>query len=224
MDESHPLGTLARLWRYPTKSLQAEPLTTAAVTNEGLAGDRRRALFVATAGHARSDKTYRGKENNLLHTVATEADARALGAARGVVLDVRDDGPYFDDAPVSLVFDAWLRELETLTGMELDPLRFRPNLYVRAAADFAASEADLVGATLTVGTVPFAVTSTTIRCVTPSYDVVSGHADPAMQRTLVQRRDNVLGVYCRPLATGSIALGAAVAARPGTRGPTNRKD
>jgi len=213
MIESHPLGTLARLWRYPTKSLQAEALSTASVTSDGLAGDRRRALFVASAGHARSDKTYRGKENNLLHTVATDADARALGAARNLVLDVREDGPYFDDAPVSLVFDTWLRELEALAGSALDPLRFRPNLFAHAAADFTASEAELVGATLTIGAVRFAVVSTAKRCVTPSYDVATGRADPAMLRTLVQERDNVLGVYCRPLAAGTIALADVVALR-----------
>ncbi len=54
-------------------------------------------------------------------------------------------------APVSLLLDLWVHDVEALVGETLDPLRFRPNLYVRAAPGFAMREQDLVGATLRAG-------------------------------------------------------------------------
>ena len=41
---------MAELWRYPVKSLQGEPLEAAAVTTEGLQGDRRWAIYDAETG------------------------------------------------------------------------------------------------------------------------------------------------------------------------------
>ena len=83
MNEPHPLGHVFRLWRYPTKSLRAEPLERAVVESDGVRGDRRRALVVSTPEHARTGRTYRGKEHNLLHTLATESarSTRRSGAA-----------------------------------------------------------------------------------------------------------------------------------------------
>ena len=34
------VGTVVNLWRYPVKSLKAEPLERAEVLSDGLAGDR----------------------------------------------------------------------------------------------------------------------------------------------------------------------------------------
>jgi uncharacterized protein len=45
-----PLATVVGLWRYPVKSLQGEPLTSTTVGFEGLAGDRRYALFDRETG------------------------------------------------------------------------------------------------------------------------------------------------------------------------------
>ena len=41
------IGTLARLWRYPVKSMRGEQLDSAAVDRRGLAGDRRYAVWDA---------------------------------------------------------------------------------------------------------------------------------------------------------------------------------
>ena len=93
------MGTVRDLWRYPIKSLRAEELAVAEVTPEGFAGDRRRALFATSEGHARTGKYYRGKEDSRLHTVTLEQQAVGLAGAAGICLDGRGAGPYYDTDP-----------------------------------------------------------------------------------------------------------------------------
>jgi uncharacterized protein YcbX len=207
MERRHPLGQIARLWRYPVKSLAAEPLYAVRVGASGIEGDRARALFVKSDGHARSGREYRGKEHNLLHTVRTAERAIELAAARHVVVAVHDGGPHFDDSAVSIVFDTWVAELEGLAGVALDPLRFRSNLYVTAEPAFALREADLVGTILECADVAFDVLAPINRCVTPSYDIETGTSDPHVLRTIVQGRGNVLGIYCSVRREGTLTCG-----------------
>jgi len=211
MDRRSPLGTIACIWRYPVKSLRAERLETVRVERDGLEGDRRRALFVTKADHARSGKAFRGKEHPLLHTLATVEAVRALEKTHELGFEERgDEGRYFDDLPVSLVLDRWVGELERLVGMDLDPLRFRPNFFVRGTPDFAENEAALVGARLEIGDVQLRVVSPIERCVVPSYDVVTGEATPRVLREIVQHRQNEMGVYCTVIVPGTVLAGAAV--------------
>jgi len=207
MDQSHPLGTVAHLWRYPVKALAAEALQAAEIAAEGLSGDRRSALFVESAGHARSGKPFRGKEHNLLHTVQLPEEAIALAEIRAVKLNLRNGGPYFDDSAVSILIDRWLQEAEALTGFALDPLRFRPNLFVRSASGFSASENELIGSRLAAGSVRLRVTDTIKRCVTIGYDVSSGYNDPDVLRVVAGHRANVMGVYCAVERPGSVRVG-----------------
>ena len=205
------LGTVATLYRYPVKSLRAEQLTSADVRADGFAGDRGCALFVSSPEHARTGKTYRGKEHPLLHTVAAVADAQDLAVGAGLTIEAEDAAPhYFDAEPVSIVFDAWIRELEALSGRAVDPLRFRPNIVAVAAPSFAAPEHALVGTRLRAGDVTFDVVSAIVRCVTPSYDIATGEPDPALHRTIVTERGNIMGIYCRIVVPGRIVPGAAI--------------
>ena len=48
--------------------------------------------------------------------------------------------------------------------------------------------------------------------MTISYDIATGAPDPALQRTIVQQRDNKMGIYCRVLVPGTIGVGDPVAA------------
>jgi uncharacterized protein YcbX len=207
MNGRHPLGEIAHLWCYPVKSLAAQAVRASRVGRDGFEGDRRSALFVATPGHAREGRTYRGKENNLLHTVARAPRAVDVAAERDVEIEVRADGPHFDAAPVSIIVDSWLAEVETMLDRRLDPLRYRPNVFVRAAPGFAASESDLVGRTLASGDVVFDVIATIKRCVTTTYDIETGASDPAILRVVAERRANVMGVYCSVRNEGTLSLG-----------------
>jgi MOSC domain-containing protein len=201
------MGELAAIWRYPVKSLAAEPLERTAVQADGIPGDRGRALFVAS-GHARTGKTFRGKEHNLLHLTHDPARAIDLAARSGVHVELQDAKPhYFDDAPVSLVFDRWIGEVERALDTPLDPRRWRPNFYARAAADFTLDEPDLVGCAVEIGNIVLRVRDTIKRCVTTTYDVETGERDDDVLLYVAQRRRNVMGVYCDVELAGTVRVG-----------------
>ncbi|HYL26722.1 MAG TPA: hypothetical protein VEW74_02745, partial [Candidatus Nitrosotalea sp.] len=96
------IGTLKGARRYPVKSLRGEPLDFAQVDATGVRGDRTSALFVRS-GNPRVGKTYRGKEDERLHLLDDTHAAREGAAARGVELEIRLGGRFFDDAPISLL-------------------------------------------------------------------------------------------------------------------------
>lgn len=194
------------------KSLAPAELREVHIGAQGLDGDRRSALFVASEEHLRSGKTFRGKEHNLLHTLRAPADAVTLAAQTGVELRSRDDGPYFDALPVSVLFDRWVEELEETLGMQLDPLRFRPNLWALAHDGAIPSEREMVGELFHVGDVVLRVAAPIVRCVTPSYDVATGEPSPAILRAIVQERENLMGVYCTVERVGEVRVGDAIAA------------
>lgn len=207
------IGRIAGIWRYPVKSLAAEALDCATVSADGLEGDRR-AQLVVESGHARVGKAYRGKEHDRLHTLADVAVAIAAAAERGVTARVAADGRYFDDdAPVSIVFDTWIAQAERALGLALDPLRWRPNFYVRAVAGFDDAEEALLGAALTAGDVRLRVRDTIKRCVVPTYDVQGGTAEPAVLRWVARHRGNVMGIYCEVESAGTVRGGDAVRLR-----------
>ncbi len=52
------IGVVAALWRYPVKSMRGEPISTAAVTEHGLAGDRAWALRETEYGGIVSARTW----------------------------------------------------------------------------------------------------------------------------------------------------------------------
>ncbi|GAC1616773.1 MAG: MOSC domain-containing protein [Candidatus Elarobacter sp.] len=205
------VGTIAALWRYPVKSLRGEPLDRTAVLADGLAGDRTAALVVETPSNARAGKPYRGKESHLLHLTAAPATAASYAADAGVMVTLDRSQPrWFDAGPVSLLLDLWVRDVEALVGEELDPLRWRPNLYVRTAPHFTRREPALVGATLHVGSVVLRVVDTIARCVTTTYDVATGARLPLVLEAVATRRGNVVGVYCEVVTAGEVALGDEV--------------
>jgi len=212
MTAEHPLARLARIWRYPVKSLAATALERVCIGADGLEGDRRSALFVASKEHRRSGKTFRGKEHNLLHTLCAPADAIARGATGGIELRERGDGPFFDAGSVSILFDRWLEELEGIVGMKLDPLRFRPNLFARTKDATIPPEREFIGTLFHIGDVVLRAAAPIERCVTPTYDVATGEPEPEVLRAVTRERENVMGVYCTVERAGEVALDDAIVA------------
>ena len=201
------VGTIAALWRYPVKSLRAEPLQRVRVLEDGVEGDRIAALRVETPTHARAGKPYRGKESRHLHLTADPETAASYAADAGVLLTLERGSRWFDAGAVSLLFDLWVGDVEALVGDKLDPRRWRPNLFVSGAPGFARREAALVGEMLRAGAVTLRVTDTIKRCVTTTYDVETGDPTPGVLACVARERDNVVGVYCEVLGPGETAVG-----------------
>lgn len=205
------LGTIAALWRYPVKALAAERLQRADVLADGLAGDRTAALRVESPSHARSGKPYRGKESNRLHLTADPETAASYAADAGVLVTLDRTQPrFFDARPVSLLLDLWVADVEALVGARLDPLRWRPNVFVSAAQHVVVRERDLVGATLRAGEVELRVLQPIVRCVTTNYDVATGEPDHDVLGAVARSRDACVGVYCDVVRTGRLEVGDAV--------------
>jgi uncharacterized protein YcbX len=129
------IGTLEAVRRYPIKSLQGVALDSVKVEVSGIPGDRSGALFALQG--AREGKTYRGKEHDRLHLLRDAAAAQASAEERGVAVEVRHGEHFFDDAPISILVDEWLRELDAHVGYNVEWERFRPNFFVRSGASAA---------------------------------------------------------------------------------------
>ncbi|MBV8498868.1 MAG: MOSC domain-containing protein [Candidatus Eremiobacteraeota bacterium] len=205
-------GTIDALRRYPIKSLSGETLDSAEIGEGGIPGDRADALFVRS-GSARVGKTYRGKEHDRLHLVASAGAARAAAADRGVDVELRSGGSFFDDAPVSLIVDRWLESLNAHVGYGVEWERFRPNLFVRAADGFDEEEGALVGDELDFGSVTLRVRCPIERCVAVTYHPRGAASDPRILRFLAQQRNASLGIYCDVVRPGKTRLGDEITRR-----------
>ena len=206
------IGVISDLWTYPIKALAPVAHERVLVESTGLAGDRERALFVETPGHRRYGKTLRGKENALMHTASDVASGIALAERGGAAVRLSEPARYFDAAPVSLIFDTWLRECERRAGVAVQAERFRSNIVVRCEAGFRLAEADLVGMTIVIGdgTVCLRVVAAIERCVTPAYDLTTGETDTAILRAIAKDRGNRVGIYAEVVTPGTIARGNTV--------------
>src|SRR5580658_2455909 len=107
------LGTVARLRRYPVKSMLGEDLSAGDVTLTGLAGDRRLAVISRRTGKIASAK-YPRLWRDLLTLSAEALDAAADdGAVRITLPDGRT--VWSTDAEVDTVLSGLLNEQVTLT-------------------------------------------------------------------------------------------------------------
>lgn len=201
------LGSVSAIWRYPVKSLAGEPLRETRVDSGGLPEDRARSLIVR-AGHARTGKTYRGKENDRLHTVSRAEEAVGFARGRGVDVSVEsNDDRFFDDAPVSIVLDRWMDGLSAALGYRVEPERFRANFLIRAGDAVTLEEDDLTGRELALGTVRLRVRYPIERCVATTYAPDGSGNDPEILRYIAQHRSTWMGVYCDVTEAGSVRLG-----------------
>lgn len=202
------LGSLEALRRYPIKSLRGEPLDRVEVGQTGIPGDRAAALFAREG--AREGKTYRGKENDRLHLLDEAEAAKGLARERGVGVEIRRDEHYFDDAPLSLIVDAWLADVSAYTGYPVQWERFRPNFFVRSFEQGVPLERELVGRDLLLGEVRLRVRAPIGRCVTVTYHPNGEPSDPRILEYVAQQRDNAMGIYCDVVAPGVVARGDAL--------------
>jgi GntR family transcriptional regulator/MocR family aminotransferase len=121
---------------------------------------------------------------------------------------VRSRDSHFMDKPdsvISLINLATLRSLEERWGMEIDPLRFRANLYVDTGR--AWEEFDWVDQEIRLGDVTFRVDRRNGRCGATNVNPASGVRDmdiPGSLRASFGHKD--LGVYLTVETSGKVAV------------------
>jgi uncharacterized protein YcbX len=122
------------------------------------------------------------------------------------------DGYRFTDSArgfVSIINLASVADLETLTGVPVNPLRFRANLYV--AGWPAWSEFDLVDREFTIGPVRLKGLKRIVRCAATNVDPDTGIRDLTIPVTLMQNFDHMdCGIYAQVIEGGEIETGATV--------------
>jgi len=227
------IGRVVALWRYPVKSMAAEPLDHVEASWQGFAGDRRWAFI--RAGQVRSGfpwltirerpemARYRprfaepGRPDASATLVRTPAGAEldaadpALAAELGPgVRVIKQDRGIFDTMPLSLLTTQTLAGLGRLAGAELDAGRFRPNILVDAAAGPDFPEDRWVGRVLRAGGLRMRVDQRDKRCVMVTIDPVTLERNPAVLRAIARERDARLGVYGSAVEPGRIAVGDPV--------------
>jgi GntR family transcriptional regulator / MocR family aminotransferase len=125
---------------------------------------------------------------------------------------VRSNGGHFMDKPdnvISLINLATVRSLEQRWGVEIDPLRFRANIYIDGAKPW--EEFDWVGSEIRIGDAVFAVDRKNGRCGATNVNPLTGRRDldiPGSLRAAFGHKN--LGVYLLVRDGGEIAVGDSV--------------
>ena len=153
--------------------------------------------------------------------IGEAGDRARLDEWLNAILGTRPEGPArmveagrqsFTDVPqncLTLVNLASVRELETRMGCQLDPLRFRANLYIDGAAPWA--EFDWVGCDVQIGAVRVHVPARIPRCAATSVDPATGTRDVNVVKALRAAYGHYdMGVYAEVLAPGRVQRGDVV--------------
>ncbi len=102
-----------------------------------------------------------------------------------------------------------VRDLSRITGTDLDPVRFRANVYVDGVP--AWKEREWLGKTISCGEVKLKVFKETGRCEATSVDPKTAHRGLSVPSELVRTwGNNNLGIYARVIRGGVISTGDAV--------------
>lgn len=233
-----PVGRVLGSWRYPVKSMAAEPLEAAHATWHGLAGDRRWAFVRNDAVRSGFPWLTLRERGDLVHfrpvfTDPTQPDRSPVlvHTPAGAVFDVVDpalatllhpegarpiklDRGAFDTFPLAVLGTATLAWLGERVGRPLDVARFRPNVLVETEAGSPFAEELWVGRVLRIGSLRLRVDKRDGRCAVITIDPVTTERDPAILRTVVAERQGCLGVYGSVVEPGRFARGDLVLLEP----------
>jgi uncharacterized protein YcbX len=126
----------------------------------------------------------------------------------------------FTDHPlgqVSLINLASVRDLSARMGVELDPLRFRANVYVEGWPAWAENE--WTGKRLMLGWAAAEVFKPIVRCVATHVNPDTAEPDAEVTKALFDHYGHVhCGIYVRVTSPGRVGRGDAVTAPGGEAG------
>ncbi len=207
---------VAEVWRYPVKSMAGERVGAAEVDDTGLRDDRRLAVFELAPRPSPKRLSARDVPGLLRFRARQEAgtvlvegpaaeplpwDAaelrRQLEAVCRRRLELRPmPQGAFDDAPVLVLYRSTLEALSEELGSAVDGRRFRANLYLEGGGLESHQEGSLVGRSVRCGEVTLRGLKPCPRCSITTRDPDTWASWPGLLRHLVQRHDQVVGVYC----------------------------
>lgn len=204
--------------------MAGERLDSCAITEGGLEGDRRWAFIDQSP--ARAGKWFNIKQHAPLMTYharlrdgaldlvapdgsSVELDGalvRRFEAEAQRPIELREmPGENFDAAHVLIVNLATIQMFALEAGMAIDPRRFRANLYVEGLEPEA--ELRWLGRVIRAGDAELEVVDRCERCKVITMDPDTTDATPELLRILVEKHDERLGMYCRVVRPGRVAVG-----------------
>lgn len=229
------IGHIKAIFRYPVKSMAGVRLERVELGWHGLNGDRRFAfrrladqsgfpwlnasrlpelLLYKPVGESQVDndlpthvRTPGGAELELhSEELRNEVSQRHGGAVQ--LMQLRHG--IFDDAPVSVINVATVRELEHAANLRLDVLRFRPNIVIENDSIEPFAEDEWVGKTLRFGSddngPAVSVTMRDLRCVMINLDPETAEADSSVMKTALRLNANYAGVYATVIRSGELRV------------------
>lgn len=229
------VGRVAALFRYPVKSMAAEPLSGVEIGWHGVVGDRRwgfirpgmeqsgfpwltirerssmwqyQPTFVEPDNPDSSPTRVR-TPSGIDHDVLDPALAAELGEGTRLIRQKRG---VFDTATLSLITTRAAANIAAQVGTPLAIQRFRPNLVVEVVDDLPDHfpEDGWVGAVVRLGNVVMRVDQRDRRCVMVNVDPTTTVNDATVLRTIVSEREGYLGVYGSVVTPGRVAVGDPV--------------
>lgn len=234
------IGHVEAIFRYPVKSMGGERLEAAKLGWHGLDGDRRLAFrrihdrsgfpwltagklpdLLLFAPHRREN----GAEGELPAHVRTpdgeelpvfgEDLAAEVGRRHGAPVQMmRLDHGIFDEASISVIASATVREIGRLAGQSPDVRRFRPNVVVRLLRSVPFQEDEWLGGVLSFGegddAPAIAVTMHDVRCSMVNLDPDTANPAPEVLKAAVRANQNNAGIYGTVTRIGRLAVGQSI--------------
>ena len=234
------IGHVEAIFRYPVKSMGGERLEVASLGWHGLAGDRRLAFrrmddrsgfpwlsatklpdLLRFAPCRRED----GVQGDLPTHVRTpegeempvfgEDLAAEVGRRYGAPVEMMQlKHGIFDEASISVIAFDTVREIERLTGLNLDVRRFRPNVVVRLLRSGPFQEDEWLGGVLSFGegddAPAITVTMRDVRCSMVNLDPDSASPAPEVLKAIVRANGNNAGIYAAVTRIGQLAVGQTI--------------
>lgn len=237
-EKGRPVGRVVGLWRYPVKSMAAEPLTEVDVSWHGFSGDRRWAFIrdgVTNSGFPwltlRERRDLNHYHPSFVDPTQPDKSATMVRTPSGATYDVTDlalaaeicpqgarvirqDRGVFDTFPLSLITTQTIAQLSEMVGVELDVLRFRPNILVESAEHAPFLEDSWVGCVLSIGGVRMRIDKRDGRCVVITIDPVTTERNADVFRAVARDRQGCLGVYGSTVQPGRAAINDQVFVEP----------
>ena len=229
------IGKIKSIFRYPVKSMAGVRLDRADLGWHGLSGDRRFAvrrladkggfpwlsasrlpqlLLYKPVGESQLDKdipthilTPTGEEME----IGSEELRNEISMRHGSPVELMQfKHGIFDDAAVSIINDATIREVEREAGRPLEILRFRPNILIESNDVQPFAEDQWVGKTVCFGSEDngpaVSVTLRDLRCVMINMDPETAEADSRVMKAAVRLNANYAGAYATVVRTGELRI------------------
>ena len=133
---------------------------------------------------------------------------------RGAPHIVHAEGHSFSDVSekcLHIVNLASIRELERALNKEIDPLRFRANIYIETESPWV--EFDWIDKHVSIGGANLEVFARTERCAATNVDPETAERDMAIPAMLMRTYDHMdFGIYAKVTQGGSVRTGDTVSA------------